>query len=455
MALPAKQIPSPYYNTNLKKVLFIAYYFPPIGGGGVQRSINFARYLPSVGYLPVIITGPGRSDGRWTPIDESLLENIPLDIKIYRISTPPPANNNRISSKIHRWLYIPEQFSTWWIRSVIEISKKVIPDENISLIYASMSLFESADAASGLSKMFQIPWVADLRDPWALDEMTVYTTLFHRKLELIKMKNLLQTASLVIMNTPESEKLLKNTFPLFVDKNVTTIINGYSENDFSNAVNNSQETGFKIVHSGSFHLDSGMKYNQKKWWYKLLKGSRTQIDISTRSHVILFHALERWFDKCPDVKKDIKIILVGNMTNEDKSFVKNSSIHENVILKGYLPYSENIKILKEADLLFLPMHNLPYDVRSSVVPGKIYEYMATGKPILAAVPNGDAKDILSKCGTGFVCFPDDIENMIKIISNIYGSWKNSKNTIIPNWEYIKQFERKNQVKKLGQELSKL
>ena len=440
----------------MKKILFIAYFFPPIGGGGVQRSISFSRHLPSEGYLPVIVAGPGQPD-RWAraPYDASLLDKIPSYLKIYRISTPPPTNENHTMNRLCRWLYLPKPFPKWWIRSAIAIGEKAIVDEDISLIYATMNPFESADIASYLSIKYNIPWVADLRDPWALDEMTVYPTFIHRKLELLKMKNLLPSASLIIMNTPESTKLLKKTFPLFNNKKVITITNGFDEINFSDAVDNTGDCSFKIVHSGALHLELGLKHNNKKWWYKALKGSRSQVDILTRSHTVLFDALQKWFDRCSDAKKDIKVIFIGKLTEADNLLIKKSSIYENVILKGYLPHTENIKILRTADLLFLPMHNLPPEERSSIIPGKTYEYMASGRPILAAVPNGDARDFLSKCGTSFICYPDDIEGMIKIISMVHNSWKNNIKVTYPDWKYIYQFERKAQVKQLALEFDNI
>jgi glycosyltransferase involved in cell wall biosynthesis len=257
------------------------------------------------------------------------------------------------------------------------------------------------------------------------------------------------------MNTKESTISLKKAFPLFNNKKVITITNGFDEYNFSDKVDTEIDSNFKIVHSGSLWSELGLKYTRKRWFYKISKGSRSQVDILGRSPIVLFLAMQKWFSQCPDVKKDVKIIFVGNMTESDNLLIKNSSIFENVILKGYLPHTENIKILRTADLLFLPMHNLPLEERSTTMPGKTYEYMASGRPILAAVPNGDAKDILSKSGTSFICSPDDIEGMIKIMSKVYNSWKNKKNTIHPNWEYIHQFERKVQVKQLAQEFNKL
>ena len=81
--------------------------------------------------------------------------------------------------------------------------------------------------------------------------------------------------------------------------------------------------------------------------------------------------------------------------------------------------------------------------------------MASGRPILAAVPNGDARDILSKCGTSFICSPDDVEGMKRIISRVYNSWKNNNKDTYPDWKYIYQFERKVQVKKLALEFNNI
>jgi glycosyltransferase involved in cell wall biosynthesis len=438
----------------LKKVLFIAYYFPPIGGGGVYRSISFSRFLPGEGYLPVIITGPGQPS-RWAPYDASLSVKIPSYLNIYRISTPPPIDNSHAMNRICRWLYLTLPFSKWWIQSAIEMGEKAIAGEDISLIYATMSPYESADIASYLSIKFNIPWVADLRDPWALDEMTMYPTIIHKKLELIKMKHLLQNASLIIMNTNESATKLKKTFPLFRSKKVITITNGFDKNDFSYKAGNEDNDYFKIVHSGSLWSEIGMISNRKQLFYKISKGFCSKVDILGRSPIVLLDALKKWFERSPKVKEDVNVIFVGNMTDADNLLINNSSISNNVIIKGYLSHIDNIKMVRTADLLFLPMHNLSSGERSTTMPGKTYEYMATGRPILAAVPDGDAKDILSKCGTSFICSPDDVENMINIINKVYDSWKNKSEIIHPDWNYIYQFERKNQVKKLALEFNEI
>src|SRR5205823_1977284 len=88
---------------------------------------------------------------------------------------------------------------------------------------------------------------------------------------------------------------------------------------------------------------------------------------------------------------------------------------------GYVSHHESVELIRTADLLFLPMHNLPAGKRSRIVPGKTYEYMATGRPILAAVPEGDARDYLEKSGTAFICKPDDVDHMVRHLDHVYSA----------------------------------
>jgi glycosyltransferase involved in cell wall biosynthesis len=99
-------------------------------------------------------------------------------------------------------------------------------------------------------------------------------------------------------------------------------------------------------------------------------------------------------------------------------------------------------LVRTADMLFLPMHNLPTGKKSRIVPGKTYEYMATGQPILAAVPDGDARDFLEQSGTSFICRPDDVEAMVQILDRVYTAWKTGRSIVHPNREFIGQFTRR-------------
>lgn len=423
----------------MQKVLFLAYYFPPAGGAGVQRAQKFAQFLPSEGFLPVVVTGASLPEDRWSPQDRSLLHSIPREVEIHSVEQPLPSPPGKLRSRLEVWMRLRSSFSRWWIRGAIERGIRV--GSNASLIFATMSPFESAEAALQLSQRLGIPWVADLRDPWALDEMRVYPTWLHRKLDMRKMERLLSTAAAIIMNTPEATKALKTAFPGLRQERIFTITNGFDPSDFPHKVESRADGKFRIVHSGYLHTELGLNLRNKRF-NRLLGQSFSGVDIFTRSHAILLQALERWCSARPELKHVVELVLAGKTSAADRGAAEHSPIASLIKFPGYLSHQESTELVATADVLFLPMQNLSSGRRSRIVPGKTYEYMATGKPILAAVPDGDAKDFLANCGTAFICRPDDIETMIRLLDELYSRWKNNELNVSSNHAFLGQFTRR-------------
>src|SRR5688500_7876120 len=141
-----------------RRVLFLRYYFPPLGGAGVQRSVKFARYLPDFGYRPVVVTGPGTGGGRWAPTDESLATETAGVPDVLRIPTAAPGSSTGRRRRAERWLRVPSPFSRWWVEGAVAAGSAA---RDIDVIYASMSPFETADAAARLAARLERPWVAD------------------------------------------------------------------------------------------------------------------------------------------------------------------------------------------------------------------------------------------------------------------------------------------------------
>lgn len=423
----------------MTKVLFIAYYFPPTGGAGVQRALKFVQYLPSEGVLPVVITGPSSPDSRWTPHDRSLMSSIPDCVSIHRISGSVPQEVSRLRRRVKRWLAQPKEFSKWWIKSATELAANVARDE--ALIFATMSPFESGEIAGELSLRLHLPWVADLRDPWALDEMEYYPSALHRRLEMRKMERVLSTASLIIMNTSEAAAALRSAFPRLRDQRIVSIPNGFDSADFSSPVASRRDGKFRIVHTGYLHTDSGTRL-RKRMFYRVLGGVQAGVDILTRSHTVLLEAVARCCERHPEIRSAVEIVLAGNASPEDEEVVSASPVADLVRMPGYLSHAESLHLVRTADLLFLPMHNLPAGRRSRIVPGKTYEYMASGRPILAAVPDGDARDFLERCGTASICRPNEITAMVALIERAYSAWSNQEPAPCWNETFVRQFERR-------------
>jgi glycosyltransferase involved in cell wall biosynthesis len=434
------------------KVLFIAYFFPPLGGAGVQRAEKFVKYLPSQGFLPVVITGPASPESRWTPHDQTLLKSIPDGVNVHRVERAIPNEGGKLQCRAQRWLRLPTKFSEWWIEAATGLGLRVAHGEK--LIFATMSPFESGEVARRLSRRLGIPWVADLRDPWALDEMQVYPTGVHRTLELRKMEKSLSTAAIIIMNTPDAAAALKFKIPSLKQKTVLSITNGFDREDFLGALPARDDGKFRIVHAGYLHTNNGLELRNRRI-PRLLGGAYAGVDILTRSHTVLLQAIERWRVERPEIMGDVELVFAGNTSEQDRAVAEASSTGSMMRFAGYLSHAESLQLVRTADLLFLPMHNLPRGQRCRIVPGKTYEYMASGRPILAAVPDGDARDFLDQCGTASICRPNDVPGMVRLLDRAYSAWKNKETIFHLNDTFVNQFERCNLTQALAHAFSSL
>ena len=370
----------------MRRALLLAYHFPPIGGAGVQRSVKFARYLPEQGYEPVIVTGPAHETGdHWTPADDSLAADLSENLEVLRVEEPEPPAAGSWRRRAHRWVGLSDPFAAWWTRGAIATGGRA---GAVDLVCASMSPFESGAAAARLARELRVPWIADLRDPWALDEMLVYPSSLHRRLEQRKMARVLRSADAIVWNTEEAEASARSAFPELRDKPMAVITNGYDPADFDVPAEQRNDEVFRIVHTGFLHTELGRSQRQKERLRSILGGTVGGVDFLTRSHVFLLDAVERLVRR----GHRIEVHLAGNLSGDDQAAISTDVVRS----RGYLSHAESIALMRSADLLFLPMHDLPVGRRARIVPGKTYEYLGAGRPILAAVPDGDARDLLER-----------------------------------------------------------
>ncbi len=430
----------------MTKVLFISYYFPPVGGSGVLRAQKFVEFLPQMGFIPTVVAGPALLKDRWGPNDPTLSAILPSNVQVHRVDGPPPPSVTRLSRRLDRWLALPTPFAKWWIRSATELGSLV--SNGSQIILATMSPFESAEVASELSQRLRIPWVADLRDPWALDDIQIYPTLLHRKREMSRMAKVLSTASLVVMNTSEAARAVKAEIPILKDK-VLAITNGFDREEFTSSVEPRSDSKFRIVHAGGMFTGTGLQLRQRRF-YRLLGGVIPGVDILTRSPIVLLSALERWAIQRPEICGDLELVFAGEMAKEDQALVNGSKIRNQIRFTDFISHADSLQLIRTANLLFLPMHNLPPGKRCLSIPGKTYEYMASERPILAAVPDGDARDFLSLCGTALLCRPHDASGMIEILDRVYSCWKRGDPVQKMNQDFVQQFERRNLTRMLAQ-----
>jgi glycosyltransferase involved in cell wall biosynthesis len=384
------------------RLLLLAYYFPPIGGAGAQRNTKLARYLPERGFEIDVITGPLSDGHRWAPQDETMIAEIHESVRVHRIPGPEPSWSSGWRRRTERWLRRPWPWQGWWADQTVRLALERARD--VDLVYCSLAPFAVAPAAIEISRQLDRPLVLDLEDPWALDEMLIFETGLHRRLELRTMERVLRTAAGIVMNTPESAARVLETFPRLRSTPVTSIVNGYDSADFDGPPPPRTDDAFRIVHTGTLHSVEQDRHPRLRRFV----GGGTEAHIASRSLIYLLRAVDELLGERPDLADRIEVHLAGRLTDADRREIGDSHlVHEH----GFLPHRETIGLIRSADLLFLPMHDVPAGSRAAIVPCKSYEYLASKRPILAAVPDGDLRDMLADSGTARLARPTDVAEL--------------------------------------------
>ena len=373
--------------------------------------MSFGR-LPALGWEPVVVTGPSEPRAASMPLDTTLEAELPATVEVLRVPGPQPGRPAGARASLERRAGLPSAWERWWIEGAVGQARAA---GEVDAVYAWMQPYPTAEAAAQAAAELERPWVADLSDPWALDEMWFYATALHRRRELHRMRRALATAAAIVMSAPEAAARVRAAFPELRDR-VAAVPFGYDAEAFTAAAPVRQDDRFRIVHTGEFHTAIGLRHQRHRRVRRLLGGEPFPgVDILARSPLCLLRALERLE---PALRDRVELHLAGALSDADEQAIAGSPL---VRRHGYLPHAEAVALMRSADLLFLPMQDLPMGIRAGLVPGKTYEYLASGRPILAAVPEGDARDLLREAGAHLVDPTDDAAMAVVIRDFINGA----------------------------------
>lgn len=387
------------------KVLIITYYWPPSGGAGVQRWLKFAKYLPSAGWFPVVLT-VRPEDAAYPFTDESLSDDVPVDITVQKTkatnyfafysrdqkkipsagfsNNPGKGIKNKISRFIRGNLFIPDP-RRGWNRYALQEASRLIREEGITHVITTSPPHSSQLIGLRLKRRFpSITWIADLRDAWTdiYYYNLFYPTRLSKAIDTHYEKRVLENADRIITVGNNLAELFSGKGEDISGK-VTVIPNGYDEEDFEGVAELSPER-FTITYVG------------------------------TLSEI---YPTESFFSALAEIEKegiDFVLRFVGSVPPEIKSRI------ETMITPGrteFVPYTEHsnaIRLMAGSSLLVIIIP----DTKESraITPGKVFEYIATGKPVLYIGPSdGDAAFHLAHCGYKGLFGPDDKEAMKSFI----------------------------------------
>ncbi|MEM0913127.1 MAG: glycosyltransferase [Planctomycetota bacterium] len=404
-------MPTPTSQTHAeptRRVLMVAFYFPPDGGGGTQRTLKFCRYLPSFGWSPVVLAPPPRdATSQWTPRDDSLLAEVGPDLRVERV--PIGGAPTGWAAGLAR---IDEAHD--WLEPAADAAEELVDRLGCEAVVVSLGPFDLGYLGRRLAERLDVPVVLDLRDPWALDGARVHSSKHAWQVHRDAMAATCRAVDAVIANTPGARAAIESAFPgLSVATRLDTITNGFDSADFPDRQpveppSPAEDAPMTLVHAGTFHARQGAGQRGLKGLLRsFVRYQPEPADLSGRTPLHLLDAIERLREQGHPLGRRVRLEQLGVVDDALRRLVEGHPAGDAVDLVGYVDHAEATRRVSAADALFLPLHGLPPGHRSRIVPGKLYEYLAAGRPILGALPEGDARDWLIDSGMGEAAPPTD------------------------------------------------
>lgn len=418
----------------MKKVLIITYYWPPIGGAGVQRWLKFSKYFRELGWEPVIYT-PSNPDFPITDI--TLLKDVPKDLVVLKTEIKEPytfyrkimrkkknetvnqgflteGKENQTLQNFMIWIrgnfFIPDA-RKFWIKPSVKYLGKYLQTHKIDAVISTGPPHSMHLIAVGLKKKFNIPWIADFRDPWTMIDfysqlkLSAYADKKHHKLE----RKVLDSADKVVTVSPSCGTDLES----LCNRKVDVITNGFDEEDFKFGEDPVLFDGFMFHHTGALNKD--------------------------RNPVTLWKVLGDLCRENSEIKRDLILRFTGKTDAIVFKSLEENGILDKAQKTDYLPHSEIVKEMVKSPVLLLPLNNTPNN--KGVLSGKLFEYLAARRPILGiGLVEGDAAEILRSSGAGSMCGFQDYATTREVILNLYKKYKTGNLNVNPG--PIEKYSRK-------------
>jgi glycosyltransferase involved in cell wall biosynthesis len=426
---------------NKKKVLIITYYWPPAGGSGVQRWVKMAKYFSEQNWEPIVLCP---KNPEYPILDNSFLDEV-KDIQVLKTKIWEPSRflkklgaksaanlSGGFITEKKSWkndwavfmrgnFFIPDA-RKFWIKPSVNFLKKYLSNHTIDAIISSGPPHSCHLIAFPIAQKFNIPWVADFRDPWTnIDfykdlHLTTWADKKHHELE----KKVVQNADCVLV----VGSTMKTEMDEIGAKKTIIVTNGF-DYDYNN-LDLELDVKFTITHVGT----TGKNRNPRVLWL----------------------ALQKIIAQNKNFAEDCLVQLVGLTDDSVKTDIQNFQLQNNVVISDLVPHKKAIQIQKNSIINLLIINQTTN--ASGILTGKFFEYLSAQRPILAIGPtDGDVATILKESKAGEIVSFEDVDTLISILLKFYTDFKNG--TLHQNNIDITAYSRKNLSKKVIDELNSL
>ena len=428
----------------MRRVLVVTYYFPPSGGPGVQRVLKFVKYLREFGYEPTVLTV---EEGAFPQHDEELVTEIPPGVAIHRTRSLDPFGVyafltgrskkdavmvgtvrreggfiERAASWMRANVFLPDA-RVGWVPFAVREGIRLHREQRFDVVFTSGPPHSVHLIGKKLKRRVGIPWVADFRDLWSdtnfYDELpiTSIARAHDRRLE----QRVLSEADRIVTVSPYWKRILVEKSGR-QDDELVVVHNGFDETDFETHTEPAgQNAGlFTLAHVGSLY--------------------------GARNPEVLWAAIKGLRDK-GDVER-LRIRLIGIVDNRVHEAIAANGLEAIVDATPYVSHSGAVKAMCSASALLLVIERFQND--AGMITGKLYEYLAAGRPVVGVGPTiGDAADLLASTSAGRMIDRSDVDGLAEHLKILYQQWESGAPLQGAASEDIRLYSRREQTRVLA------
>jgi glycosyltransferase involved in cell wall biosynthesis len=387
----------------MKRLLMIVPFFPPVAGGGVYRPLAFVRYMDKFGWQPTVITPHG---GSFWITDDALLKSVPDNCEVRRTralsgqsllgalrrskgaSQVRPSRRFGLLRKLGSMVLVPDTYIGWSPFAVRE-GREVLRKGGFDAIYSTSPPETSHLVGLKLHRISKLPWIADFRDPWMNRYLFPPPTPLHARWHDHLERKVCSNANVVVA-TRWHRELFETKYRAI--RRPELISNGYDHHEFE-PLSELRPSGDRvtILHAGMLTLN--------------------------RTAVPFLRALKLFLDNVPEAADRCRAVFLGARESENDAEAQRLGLGGVVEFRDTAPHGESLKLERVSHILLLIKHVNP--VYNGMVPGKLFEYIGAGRPILALTPEGEASDIIRRLNRGEVVAQDDTAQIAERIELMF------------------------------------
>jgi glycosyltransferase involved in cell wall biosynthesis len=419
------------------RVLIVSFYFPPAGGGGVQRVLKLCRHLPELG-IDVDVLAP--DDPKWSAVDPGLAADIPPLTTVHRARYRGPSHAQTPAARraaahgvgaigvraalLGRSVLLPDP-EVAWLPDALRAGVRVVRERGIDVVLSTSPPNSTHVIATAIARRTGVPFVADFRDSWLANPHRRYERRSVRAKRAVEgriARRALRRVAAISAVTPaiaeEARELAPAGTPLRV------VANGCDFDEFE-GLTYARGARMRIVHAGSFF------------------GQRTPRPF--------LGALAALLKGRPELRGRVGAAFLGELRPADREWALGLGLGDALALEGFRPHAEALAAMRAADALLLLVPRAG-GRGLSVVSGKVYEYLAAERPIVALVPpEGDAATLLRDTGSAWIADPDDEDAIRAALGEAVAAWEGDalgERRLTPEWR--ERLDRRTRARELAE-----